>query len=226
MADSDEDSSWNDSESDKPSVAAASVTVFSSSWDKCLACLEKTKLKSKKLKVWTQHSWSRLVQSAKTRQDYLWHFLVQEDVTGEEHPPSGFVHCACYNKYTHKKSLERANVASNVGDESSDDEPDDNESAHPPAKRVRTRSAVPSTISSLCLFCQHQYLRRRGKPVQHLTQTETFEAAEKIKHAAHIREDERVSMAVDGVDCIAAEVKYHKVCYSKYIAVTYEQCIP
>ena len=229
MADSDEDSSWNDSESDKPSVAAASVTVFSSSsssWDKCLVCLEKTKLKSKKLKVWTQHSWSRLVQSAKTRQDYLWHFLVQEDVTGEEHPPSGFVHFACYNKYTHKKSLERANVASNVGDESSDDEPDDNESAHPPAKRVRTRSAVPSTISSLCLFCQHQYLRRRGKPVQHLTQTETFEAAEKIKHAAHIREDERVSMAVDGVDCIAAEVKYHKVCYSKYIAVTYEQRIP
>ena len=103
-------------------------------------------------------------------------------------------------KNSNKKSLERANVASTVGDESSDDEPDDNESAHPPAKRVRTRSAVPSTISSVCLFCQHQYLRRRGKPVQHLTQTETFEAAEKIQHAAHIREDERVSMAVDGVD--------------------------
>ena len=105
MADSDEDSSWNDSESDKPSVAAASVTVFSSSsssWDKCLVCLEKTTLKSKKLKEWTQHSWSRLVQSVKTRQDYLWHFLVQEDVTGEEHPPSGFVHFVCYNKYTHK----------------------------------------------------------------------------------------------------------------------------
>ena len=44
---------------------------------------------------------------------------------------------------------------------------------------------------------------------------ETFDAGP-LRQAAEKKNDERMLMQIRGKDCVALEVRYHKVCYSNY----------
>ena len=46
----------------------------------------------------------------------------------------------------------------------------------------------------------------------------SFDACQSIRHAAEIRNDENMLLKIHGIDLIAAEAKYHKVCHSKYVS--------
>ena len=198
-----------------PTVPAAGM-----SWERCLChcCPGATNQRNV-----TDVSWPRIVKAALLRQDATCAFLVQQNCADENAEPRGFVHVECYRKYTHKKSLERISKAqANANSSCSDSSVSDEDDQPPPPKRPCTRSTAPQpTQKELCLFCQQQSKRKRGKPAEKLSVCESFDAAQRILDAALEKEDARILLEVQSnPDCIATDTVYHRSCYAKFTLCT------
>ena len=198
------------------------------------------------LTQFTERSWCTFVRAATLRQDDVWQKLVAAKNLGpdlEHSAPRGSYHRRCYQAYTHRKTLQALETAtsrsSGTGASSPQTSAADGTNAGvdgaavgaasscsvgsagdvAPARRT-TRSMTVKTDVTACLFCQQKGWKHRGsrgKRSEGLSQCLTFQAAETIREAATIREDERVLIQVQaGPDAIAAEIKYHKSCYSTY----------
>ena len=161
----------------------------------------------------------------------------------EHSTPRGSYHHRCYQAYTHRKTLQALKTAtsrsSGTGASSPQTSAADGTNAGvdsaavgaasscsvgsagdiAPARRT-TQSMTVKTDVTACLFCQQKGWKHRGsrgKQNEGLSQCLTFQAAETMRGAATIREDERVLIQVQaGPDAIATEIKYHKLCYSTY----------
>ena len=187
------------------------------------------------LTAFSQTSWATLTNAAEIRQDFVWELLKSSQISS----PRGFYHRRCYQAYTHKKTLQRKQVQRKQVQRKRDTEAthahpttsdSDNDclSGSPGGSTVTatgssglgrlTRSKISKTDISACLFCKKRHNKqRKGKKSESLSECMTFQAAEAIREAAIARDDEEVLMELQcGPDAIAAEVWYHRSCYSAY----------
>lgn len=193
------------------------------------------------LTPFTERSWRTFVHAATLRKDDVWERLLSANLEPDlEHSaPRGSYHRRCYQAYTHRKTLQALEPTSSSSTAASSSQSEETCTdagvdgtaggavvARPegledvvPTRRT-TRSMTSKTDILACLFCQQKGWKNRGSRVKRsegLSQCLTFQAAETVMEAANIREDERVLMQIQGgPDAIAAEVRYHKSCYSAY----------
>ena len=71
------------------------------------------------------------------------------------------------------------------------------------------------------MICQKKIVKFRGKDC-HITPIVTVDAKKRLKNAAAGKNDERMQLAVKGVDLIAKELKKHDKCYRDYTRVLYD----
>ena len=116
-------------------------------------------------------------------------------------------HSACYSSYTSKRNIQFASSI-DTNDAASEEECEDQERA--------SRSSRSKIDWSKCFFCK----KKTYKKVTELINVSTFTACQTIKRAATIQGDEAMLHLLLGGndDLMAAEAKYHKNCYSLYIA--------
>lgn len=208
--------------------AGSSIT-----WDKCLCHCVATE--TGPLSSFTEQSWQKLWDAASVRQDTTWHFLLGEGFVDSGSQPQGGYHRKCYSSYTHKKALavmkrkRKSKAETDSKAEESETKTGDKTIA-PEIKRQKmtTRSDLPKHEKKACLFCRKtgkkKHRRSKHRTAEPLTECQTFEAAERIHHAAKMRQDECVLREVKaGPDFIASEVVYHASCYRKYTRRIYTQ---
>ena len=177
------------------------------SWESCLChCVES----QEKPTPFSAQSWRTLFSAARVRQDSLWDFLSRNECTDAS--VRGWYHRRCYSTYTNKTCLSRLSAArKRAQPESSSDSED-----HVHAATRSTRSTVPSVSADVCLICNQRTKKVKGKR-QPLTQCQSLTAGDSILDAAELANDSKVLISLQGgPDCVAAEIKYHRACYSAY----------
>ena len=84
-----------------------------------------------------------------------------------------------------------------------------------PLEESRLSRSKTSKINwSLCIFCQ----KSKHKGVKSLTPVSSFDACQTIISAAEARGDTGLLTNIQGLDLIAAEVKYHSACRASYVS--------
>lgn len=80
----------------------------------------------------------------------------------------------------------------------------------------QSRVSLPDFDKYSCIFCKHKTYKKDKT----LFNVCSFDACETIKAAAEVREDEEMLHLLRSInfDLIAAEVKYHSNCRSKYVS--------
>ena len=122
-------------------------------------------------------------------------------------------HGKCYQSYTSKRNLLFVRFTSSTSTQGLHTMVDCEGDTDVSASRS-SRSRVVPLDWSLCLFCQ----KKKHKSCRELLNVRSFDACQSIRHAAEIRNDENMLLKIHGIDLIAAEAKYHKVCRSKYVS--------
>ena len=135
-------------------------------------------------------SWKSFKDAAFLRKDTIY-----ENMEGRWNAgPFGSYHRSCYQTYTSKGHIERV-VRKRRLEEISDDEENSEMQRDVPI----TRSSLQSTNIKSCIICQEEKTdskdRRRKEK---LTTCQTLTAGESLVHAAKIRGDQRLLVALDG----------------------------
>ena len=79
------------------------------------------------------------------------------------------------------------------------------------------RSQEAYICPSHCIICQKDELIKGTSNYETPFQCITFEASDKLKATARIRQDTRLMREIQDKDLIALEVKYHGSCCSNYV---------
>lgn len=177
-------------------------------WDKCICHVENV---SAPLVSFSDKSWSTFEKCAKRRRDATWNQLEGHWQGG----PRGFYHPKCYQIYTDKSKVERAekeqkDVEDSIISESCDQ-------ATEPSYRILSRSQFETFNKEKCAICQKDKMKKGTRSREPLTLNMTGTASSSLTTAAQIRNDERLLKEIRGQDTIALEIKYHKSCYRDYV---------
>ena len=176
-------------------------------WNQCICHKDGESHDYQPLTQITETSWLTLTNAALVRKDHVYDKL-QSYFKGE---PRGCYHRNCYQWYTHKQKLERLKRKRELQNEVPADTDDSSRTTK------SRRSAVPRTKLVQCVICQTSKTSKSpGVRYEPLTSLETMTASENLLQAAKIRRDHRVSLAIEGQDLVAIEVKYHRSCYREY----------
>ena len=119
-----------------------------------------------------------------------------------EKGPLGVYHKSCYSDYTHKGHLERVIKKRLLtedhwrrGPSSHDDEPSLKKG------RRRTRLNVEQTVLKKCIICENERKtapKKSSSRCKDLTDSATFQAGDTLLSAAKIREDNGLTLALEG----------------------------
>ena len=176
-------------------------------WNQCICHKDGESHDYQPLTQITETSWLTLTNAALVRKDHVYDKL-QSYFKGE---PRGCYYRNCYQWYTHKQKLERLKRKRELQNEVPADTDDSSRTTK------SRRSAVPRTKLVQCVICQTSKTSKSpGVRYEPLTSLETMTASENLLQAAKIRRDHRVSLAIEGQDLVAIEVKYHRSCYREY----------
>ena len=125
--------------------------------------------------------------------------------------PKGVYHRKCYQVYTDKSKVERAEKQQQF------DENDPIIDESPESERRISRSQFQLFDNEKCAICQKVKIKKGTKSREPLTLNLTKCASASLSNAAQIRNDERLLKEIHGKDTIALEIKYHKSCYRDYV---------
>jgi hypothetical protein len=130
---------------------------------------------------------------------------------GETH--TIYYHRKCYMRFTDKVRVQKAKRRAKSESE--------NNSTQKRLKRSTCRSNA-SLFPNTCIICEkdhymYQFDRKRKK--ENLVLCQTFNASEALFKAATLKTDETLLCKIQGVDCIAKELKYHKTCFLSYTRI-------
>ena len=93
----------------------------------------------------------------------------------------------------------------------------DDEDNRASARRMRSRTSFQATDLTVCIICQTTQKKYKDKHLnESLSWCLTEQASATLLEAARIRSDERLLLAIEHLDLISIEVRYHRSCYSTY----------
>lgn len=182
------------------------------SWNKCL-CHVVDKANGR-LTTFTEQSWYTFHKCSNSRRDEIW--MIMKNFWG--HGPKGGYHRQCYQKYTNKNKVAKAEMNQIYKTE---DETKRDESLESSPKRVR-RSQLPNFDLNKCAICQKDKIQKSIKGLrtrEPLTLNISEYGSTTLAKAAKLRNDTRLLLNIEGKDTIAMEVKYHRSCYKDYVRV-------
>lgn len=183
-------------------------------WERCLCHVESV---SGLLIPFSEKSWEKFEVCAQRRRDLIW-----EQMKGHwQGGPKGKYHRKCYQTYTHKTKVERAEKQQeNVTKHDVEEQFDQPCLDKPPPKRL-SRSQVEVFDKNKCAICQREkksYNKTKGTRCKEaLSLNMTDSGRDSLMKAAQIRDDSRLLLQIRAEDTIALELKYHKSCYKDYV---------
>lgn len=124
-------------------------------------------------------------------------------------------HRKCYMRFTDKTKIERAKKrVKEVSDSPSNDS---KVIIRPKRKLLKDPTGIFPPTCVICtkdkfVFDKQTSIRKKEK----LSVCQTFNASEALLDSAIKKNDETLIHKIQGIDCIAKEVKYHKSCYKSY----------
>ena len=134
--------------------------------------------------------------------------------------PRGKYHRRCYQVYTDKKKVERAEQQRQSVTVDTEEPNNQSHSVEPPKKRV-SRSQSEVFDVNRCAICQKEKFRNTRRKGTRCRETLTLNMTDcgsaSLLKAAQIRDDRRLLLQIQGQDTIAIEIKYHKSCYKEYV---------
>ena len=166
------------------------------------------------------------MKACQARQDRVFRD-VGDALAGE---PRGVYHRECYQRYTHRRAVDKAVLAREEeerrstsfqelhGQEAQDADAEVADGSATVRTRTSRRQSSPLDIKK-CLFCQLDDKKQKGakrRLLEPLTRCATFTASNSIQHAAEVYDDERLLPHIRGKDLIALEACYHMSCYKMY----------
>ena len=176
-------------------------------WDKCLCHVVESS--DGKLTAFTEKSWVTFQSCANRRKDYIWNTMREAWNEG----PKGSYHRRCYQEYTDKNKVAKAEQNLHSSEENISEVPT---TASPP-KRV-CRSQVSTFDSNKCAICQKEKVKTKGaRTRESLTLNISEFGSTSLTTAAQIRNDTRLLLHINNQDTIAMEIKYHPSCYKEYV---------
>ena len=186
-------------------------------WSKCL-CHVKENVEEK-LTSFTNKSWRKFEHCSRRRKDAIW--TVMKDYWNEG--PKGGYHRRCYQEYTDVnkvKKVEQKQCNPAGEDQNEEESVEESSSAEPPPKRV-CRSQAQKLDVDKCAICQKDKAKHRNVRGARTRESLTLNISEfgsaALVKAAHIRNDTRMLLHIEGQDTIAMEIKYHRSCYKEYV---------
>jgi len=176
-------------------------------YDKCVLCQEDSQ---DVLRKGQSTSIERLVSAPQCRQDERYERLLPD--LQRLQTMDVFWHSNCYKSCTSKHNLDI--TAKRRGPSLSPSEVSGSDTMDADQLGRRSRSQSSLVDWSKCMFCKN----RSHKKVTEMLNASTFEVCQSIKDSAEALGDEDMLHIIRGVngDLVAAEAKYHKVCFSNY----------
>ena len=131
------------------------------------------------------------------------------------------IHKLDFDRYLgfHSACLKNFTAISKFTDSTKTDTPQASSSSQMPFLRssldvhTSTRTGV---LSKVCIFC-NQVTKKRHNIKEALGNCESFNAQERIKHAAQVMKDNALLAKIGDIDFVAKEVKYHHSCRKSYL---------
>lgn len=186
------------------------LPIAPSNRNKCLCHVENV---AGPLILFSDKSWSTFEKCAKRRRDAICNHMEGQWKDG----PKGFYHRTCYQNYTDKSKVERAEkqyqnstYTSECNDQATSVEPLD------PERRLSRSHFEPFDVGR-CAMCQKNKMKKGTRSREPLTLNMTECASITLMNAAQIRNDKRLLKEIKDQDTIALEIKYHKTCYRDYV---------
>lgn len=132
-------------------------------------------------------------------------------------------HRQCYMRFTDRTRIEKAKKRTQVKRSN-----ENSESSRLNRRLVFQKSANTGVFPDICVICRkeqyvtekHSLKRKREKLLQCLTEN----TGASLQKSAELMNDEALKIQIDGIDCIAKEVKYHRSCYLNYTSVLKRNC--
>ena len=165
---------------------------------KCIIC--QTKRPSDSLRKGKDLSVHTLLKSAHVRQDKVFKRISREDLSSIE----VFWHANSYSSYTNYHNIQHASACCDSSDQ-----------------EVQESGRFMHSLTNLsdrskCFICKKRTYKKIREPIT----VSTFEACDSIKKAAGHQGDEDILRMLQSVhdDLVASDTKYHKNCFSLYVA--------